>query len=228
MKLRSTLVSLARSAFSRLHAEKHRQQINAFVARGLRLGKNVHINHGVQFDHTYPYLIEIGDECRVAEGARFLAHDATGFFDTGVTRIAPIKVLAGSFIGERAIILPGVTIGPRALVAAGAVVNTNIGADMIAAGNPARPCGRFPDLLDRQRRAVTRTNCIDIRDIESGKVTTDDIRRLLEKEATAYVGGWPTGGGTTRYLNADMEYIRQMVERSLESLWKTKEEENPD
>lgn len=72
----------------------------------------------VEFNLDYPFLIEIGDNCRLSKGVRILAHDATTFRDLGVTRIAPVKILESTFIGERAIILPGVAIGPRTLIAA--------------------------------------------------------------------------------------------------------------
>ena len=225
MSILKTLLSVTQSVVCRMYEKKDQHRLNAAIERGLRLGKNVHINHGVMFDHTYPYLIEIGDECRVAEGVRFLTHDATTFFDLGVTRIAPIKILEGSFIGERATILPGVTIGPRALIAAGAVVNMNIGPDMMAAGNPARPCGRFPDLLKRHRKMITKENHIDICDLENGKITPEDIRHLFEEHSTLYVCGWPSGGGTARYINTDREYVRAMVERGLKSVWTEKENE---
>ena len=51
---------------------------------------------------------------------------------------APIHIGNGTWIGARAIILPGVTIGSRCLVAAGAVVSKDVPDDTLVAGNPAR------------------------------------------------------------------------------------------
>jgi acetyltransferase-like isoleucine patch superfamily enzyme len=51
---------------------------------------------------------------------------------------APVRIGDGSWIGARAIILPGVTIGRRCLVAAGAVVSKDVPDDTLVAGNPAR------------------------------------------------------------------------------------------
>ena len=93
--------------------KRDRLQLNNLMKRGLKVGKNVYIFENVEFDLGYPYLIEIGDNCRIAKNVLILAHDATTFKDLGVTRIAPVKILEGSFIGQNAIILPGVTIGPE-------------------------------------------------------------------------------------------------------------------
>jgi len=51
---------------------------------------------------------------------------------------SPIKILNNVWIGERAIILKGVTIGQGAVIAMGAVVTKNVPEYAIVAGNPAR------------------------------------------------------------------------------------------
>lgn len=51
---------------------------------------------------------------------------------------APIKIHDNVWIGERAIILKGVTIGKGAIVAIGAVITKDVPDYAIAAGNPAR------------------------------------------------------------------------------------------
>jgi serine acetyltransferase len=56
-----------------------------------------------------------------------------------VIRYGRINIRDNCVIGERAILLPGVTIGPDSVVAAGAVVSQSIPPDVLAAGNPAKP-----------------------------------------------------------------------------------------
>ena len=51
---------------------------------------------------------------------------------------APIVVGDGTWIGSRALILPGVTIGEGCIVAAGAVVTEDCAPDGLYAGVPAR------------------------------------------------------------------------------------------
>nr|MDP9466593.1 hypothetical protein [Actinomycetota bacterium] len=51
---------------------------------------------------------------------------------------APVHIGDGTWIGARAMVLPGVNIGRRVLVAAGAVVTRDVPDDVLVAGNPAR------------------------------------------------------------------------------------------
>ena len=50
------------------------------------------------------------------------------------------KVVIGDwvYIGNNALVMPGVTIGDHVLVAAGSVVTKSVPANMVVAGNPAR------------------------------------------------------------------------------------------
>ena len=56
----------------------------------------------------------------------------------GRPAMAPVEIGRNAFIGDRAIILKGVTIGDGAVVGAGSVVTTDVPAGVVVAGNPAR------------------------------------------------------------------------------------------
>jgi acetyltransferase-like isoleucine patch superfamily enzyme len=56
----------------------------------------------------------------------------------GRPAMAPVEIGHNAFIGDRAIILKGVTIGADAVVGAGSVVTTDVPAGVVVAGNPAR------------------------------------------------------------------------------------------
>jgi maltose O-acetyltransferase len=125
------------------------------VARGLVLGKNVTIEYTASIDDTYPYLIRIGNNCSISNYVRLLAHDATAFkFTDGYTRLGKIEIKDNCFIGERAIILPGVTIGPNVLVAAGSVVNRDIPPNSCVAGVPARVYARFDSFIEQHKQRI--------------------------------------------------------------------------
>ncbi len=53
-------------------------------------------------------------------------------------RIAPVVVGRGCWIGQNAVILPGVSIGPMSIIGANSVVNRSVPERSIAAGAPAR------------------------------------------------------------------------------------------
>lgn len=59
------------------------------------------------------------------------------------TRALPITVEDDCWIGAGAILLPGVTIGHGSVIGAGSVVNKDIPANCVAAGNPCRVIRRL-------------------------------------------------------------------------------------
>ena len=58
--------------------------------------------------------------------------------DQGVTKIAPVTIRDGAWIGFGAVILPGVTIGKNAVVGANSVVREDVPDQCVAAGVPAK------------------------------------------------------------------------------------------
>lgn len=66
-----------------------------------------------------------------------------GYFGTGELLAAPVRIGPKAWIGERAIVLKGVTIGEGAIVGAGALVNRDVPPYSIAVGVPAKVIRRF-------------------------------------------------------------------------------------
>jgi acetyltransferase-like isoleucine patch superfamily enzyme len=64
----------------------------------------------------------------------------------------PVALLDHSWIGARAIILPGVTVGEGAIVAAGAVVSRDVPPYAIVGGNPAQVIGERTRDLEYKTR----------------------------------------------------------------------------
>jgi len=191
-------------------------RLKNLISRGLVIGKNVYINRHVNFDSSHPYLIEIQDNCRISEGVRFLAHDATILRQLGVTRLSKVRILEGTFIGAGAIILPGVTIGPNALIAAGSVVNRDIGEDMCAAGNPARPYGKFSKLLEDYCKKITEKNIFDLQAYDNGELTVEEIRRLCQVHSTIFLKG--VHKIDPNFINPDLAALEMEQRNALEKL----------
>ncbi len=202
--------------YSLLYYRKDRYRLKKLISQGLKVGKNVYIMEDVNFDSNYPFLIEIGNNCRISKDVRILAHDATTFRTLGITRVAPVRILDGSFIGERTIILPGVTIGPDAMIAAGSVVNRDIGENKIAAGNPARPYGSYSDLIEKYRESVLPECIIFKEDVEHGEVTTGAIKDLVSKIGVAFMCGVPEND--PYYVHADMREIREDAKKAMDDV----------
>ena len=56
---------------------------------------------------------------------------------------APVNIGKGCWIGEKAVILPGVTLGDKCIVAAGAVVNKSFPPYTLLGGVPARALKKY-------------------------------------------------------------------------------------
>ncbi len=103
---------------------------------GVKLKGKCFIGSNVQFDGIYPNFITIGKGCVITSGVCILSH----FFNTKDRRFYAGEVVIGDnvFIGMNTIIVNAVNIGDNAIIGAGSVVNRDIPANEIWAGNPAR------------------------------------------------------------------------------------------
>ena len=69
---------------------------------------------------------------------------------------SPVRIGERCWIGGDVTICPGVTIGDRSVIGAGAVVVSDIPADSLAVGNPARVIRRLNGVADDERRKLMR------------------------------------------------------------------------
>ncbi len=101
----------------------------------IRIGDRVFINVGT----TVLSVVEIviGDDVAMANEVYVMDSNSHGV--EGQAHVeAPVRIGAGTWLGARSMVMPGVTIGKRVLVAAGAVVTRDVPDDVLVAGNPAR------------------------------------------------------------------------------------------
>jgi len=89
--------------------------------------------------------IEVGNQCLIAAGSRFVDHDhdlsGVGPLPPRSGLSAPIVLHDRAWIGANAVILKGVEIGEGAVIAAGAVVTKSVPPNEIHGGIPARRIG---------------------------------------------------------------------------------------
>lgn len=112
----------------------HRQTLVSGPGR-IRIGDRVFINAGaVVYSEV---AITIGDDVALANEVYVMDTSSHGI-EGGDPKAAPVVIGNGTWVGARAIVLPGVTIGARVAVGAGAVVTRNVPDDVLVAGNPAR------------------------------------------------------------------------------------------
>ena len=94
------------------------------------------INENVQI--TCGESIEIGSGCAIGRDVIIRSYDGHRILNESYKISAPIKIGNHVWIGQRAMILKGVTIGDGAVVAAGAIVTKDVPPHSIVAGIPAR------------------------------------------------------------------------------------------
>lgn len=100
-------------------------------------------------------LISIGNNVWITSGVQFINHDASAQIVQkvrnyhGIDKVGVIDIGDNVFIGNNAIILPGVKIGNCCVVGAGSVVTKSIPEKSVAAGNPAKVICSFDEYADR-------------------------------------------------------------------------------
>jgi acetyltransferase-like isoleucine patch superfamily enzyme len=90
--------------------------------------------------------LKIGKGCDISCGAHIYTHSSVRRCVSGraFTYVERKPTVLGDcvFVGANAVILMGVTIGDRAVIGAGAVVTSDVAADSVVTGIPARPVSR--------------------------------------------------------------------------------------
>lgn len=105
---------------------------------------------------TEPWLITLGNNVHITDGVKFLTHDGGTLLyrnqipDLEITK--PITVGNDVYIGNNALILPGVTIGNNVVIGAGAVVTKAIPDNSLAVGVPAKIIKTADEYLEKLKK----------------------------------------------------------------------------
>jgi acetyltransferase-like isoleucine patch superfamily enzyme len=111
----------------------HRQCLVTGPGR-IRIGDGVFINCAIVYSEL---SVTIGNDVALANEAYVMDTPSHGM-EGQAPEAKPVVIGDGTWVGTRAIVLPGVTIGSRAVVAAGSVVTRDVPDEVLVAGNPAR------------------------------------------------------------------------------------------
>lgn len=132
--------------------------------KGVKFGKNVIINSSVSFG-SEPYLIEIGDNCKITSDVCFISHDGGVHVfrvlnqEDNEIDLFRGKTIVGdnTFIGNRAAIMPGVKIGKNCIIGFGSIVSKDIPDNSVACGVPARVIESIDEYRDKNNRWFLKT-----------------------------------------------------------------------
>ena len=131
-----------------LHSMAYSSPLSNFAvsmqrARGVKIGKNCHVNPYVLIDLIYPKMVEIGDNVTLGSHCMIFAHNnpsANLFLKQGEypRKVSKVKIKSGAVINPGAIIIAGITIGENSIISPRSVVTQDIPDYCVAIGNPAR------------------------------------------------------------------------------------------
>lgn len=114
----------------------------------------------------YPKLIKLHDNVCVHKTAKIITHDLVNAFlmrahpdvDFGAReRLGCVELMDNVYISMNSVIMPDVRINKNCIISAGSVVSSDIPANSIASGNPAKPVGRFDVYMAFRRLSKTQS-----------------------------------------------------------------------
>lgn len=82
--------------------------------------------------------VAIARGCYISDHSHGFDDASTPIRDQPITRVAPVRIGRGAWLGQNVVVLPGVTIGAGAVIGANSVVGSDIPARTVAIGAPAR------------------------------------------------------------------------------------------
>lgn len=120
----------------------------------IRIGDNVLLTPGLQI--VSAGSVDIGDNVMVASRVYISDSDWHEIYDRLNTPgpVASIQLEENVWLGEGCKICKGVTIGRNSVIGAGSVVTSDIPANVVAAGNPARKIRKLNETAEFKTRAA--------------------------------------------------------------------------
>lgn len=137
-------------------------------------------------DTQRPWLIEIGDYCKITQGVIILSHDYSRsvlrrVYGEVIGEAKKTKIGDNVFVGINSIILMGSTIGNNVIIGAGSVVHGNIPDNVVVAGNPARVISTLEEYYQKRKM------CYKDEALESVRLYQEKFHRHpTEKEMGAF------------------------------------------
>jgi maltose O-acetyltransferase len=145
---------------------------------GLKIGRNVYIMTPQDIDGNLCWLVSIGDDCVLSQDVLILAHDASTEKHLGYNKISKVTIGCRTYIGARAIILPGVNIGDDVIIGAGSVVTHDIPNNSVAVGNPARVIKSTSEYIEEHKKNLPTRS----RRLRGKALQTSESKKFIQEE----------------------------------------------
>lgn len=147
------LYKLVYKVFDLFAELQHNLYVKLCVHQGLKLGRNAIIRRGVNLG-SEPFLIEIGDDSRVASGTTFVNHSGATYHlrkfpeFSSVRNFGRIKIGRNTAISTNCVILQNVEIGDNCILGANSVLSESMPSNTVYGGNPAKYICEIEDYGD--------------------------------------------------------------------------------
>ncbi|WP_447635442.1 acyltransferase [Flavobacterium microcysteis] len=184
------LIKWAKPIVKRLLGISEHNIIDSLRKKGVKIGRNFHMQEGCIIDGSHSYHIEIGDDVSFAPNVHVLAHDASTWWFLEHSKIKNVKIGNRVFVGAGSIIMPGVTLGNDVIIGAGSVVTKNVPDNCLYAGNPAKFILHTDAYIAKERAKMNAENTFDAEFSEANNVSIEKkehLKQMAAKYGTAYL-----------------------------------------
>lgn len=152
-----------------------------YIKRGMKIGKNFSRQSGTKFDPRNCWLIEIGDNVRMANRVQILAHDFSPMHYTGYARFGKVIIGNRVWIGANTTILMNVRIGDDVIIGANSLVNKDIPSGVVVGGVPARVICTTEEYRRKQMKLISESPKYLKADLTyGGKMTREKQQEILQ------------------------------------------------
>lgn len=140
------LKTIIRNLKKKYYSSSYERKIKYLRDLGAIVGDKTRIAADLSFIGSEPYLVEIGCDCFITYGCRFITHDggvkvlnsANYFNGKRMDKMGRIKIGNNVYMGNYATIMPNVTIGDNVIIGLNSIVTKDIPSNVVVAGAPAK------------------------------------------------------------------------------------------
>lgn len=117
---------------------------------GVNVGSDCYIS--TKYFGSEPYLITIGNHVQLTTGVRIFTHGASWVLRSkypDFDLFGKVRIGNNVYVGNCAMIMPGVCIGDDVVIGAGTVVTKSIASGSVVAGNPGKVIGNIKEYEEK-------------------------------------------------------------------------------
>ncbi|RJP83254.1 MAG: acyltransferase [Desulfobacteraceae bacterium] len=121
------------------------QSFNAKISIGNRVTSTADLQIAAQSEIVIEDDVMFASNIHINDGVHGYETADVAYKYQKISKVAPITIKKGCWIGQNVMIMPGVTIGEFTIIGANSIVKESIPAKCIAAGNPAKVVKRWDE-----------------------------------------------------------------------------------